>query len=169
MARVWRTELPIEKLRAAFRYDPETGGLINRYTRGSTARAGEVAGCRAGRYVIVGFEYESYLAHRIVWALHHDTVPDHIDHEDTNGLNNRIGNLRECTPTQNNHNQIAKRAKKDLAKGVTMYSQKGFTYFRSRIVVDKKERSLGYFKTEAEAAAAYESAANEAFGQFART
>ncbi len=164
----WRRELPVAALREAFLYMPD-GTLINRYDRGP-AKQGAVAGCPNGRgYVLVCFARQQMLAHRIVWALHHDVVPDHIDHENGNGMDNRIENLRECTQSKNNQNMKARAKKHGTSKGVTLWKLKDIVYYRARIVVNKKEISLGYFKTEAEAAAAYRKAAAERFGDFARS
>lgn len=167
MPRKWRRELPIAALREAFLYLPD-GRIVNAYTRGP-AIAGEDAGCPNGKgYILVGFNRMQILAHRIVWALHHDVVPDHLDHENGNGMDNRVENLRECTQSKNNQNMKPRSKKHGTRKGVTMWSSKGITYYRARIVVDKKEISLGYFDTEQEAYDAYCKAAAERFGAFAR-
>lgn len=139
-----------------------------RYKRGPFP-AGTIAGCPNGKgYVTVGFEHEQYLAHRLVWALHHDEVPEHLDHRDGDGMNNRIENLRECTQTSNNRNMKPRRVKRVKSKGVTLWKLNDNVYYRARIVVNKKEVSLGYFGTEEEAAEAYRKAAAERFGAFAR-
>lgn len=167
MTRQWRKELPVAELREAFFQDVD-GVLRNRYTRGP-ALAGEPAGCPNGSgHIIVGFKRKQYLAHRIVWVLHNDTVPDHLDHEDGDGMRNPIDNLRECTQTTNNQNMKVRQKRSKLLKGVTLYKQKGFTYYRARIVVNKREVSLGYFSTEQEAHETYCRAAADRFGAFAR-
>lgn len=170
MPRKWRAELPVQALREAFAYDPETGNLVRKTKKGPFL-PGTVAGALNGRgYITVGFDFEQYLAHRIVWALHYDTVPEHLDHINGNGLDNRIENLRECTQTTNNQNMKTRSRKMSSQfKGVTRFNQRGYEYWRARIVVDKREISLGYFKTEQEAKAAYDKAAQERFGEFART
>lgn len=67
------------------------------------------AGTKAGKlshygYVILIINQQSYLAHRIVFWIHHGYIPDYIDHIDRNRTNNKIENLRECNQHQNGGN-----------------------------------------------------------------
>jgi hypothetical protein len=88
-----------------------------------------------------------------------------IDHRDGDGLNNRRENLRPATRTQNNANQRKYR-------GTSRY--KGVSWdvssrrWRARIHCDHRETSLGQFTSEADAARAYNAAALEHFGEYAR-
>jgi hypothetical protein len=60
-----------------------------------------------------------FLRYRIIWAMHHGTWPPLLDHEDRDSLNDRIGNLREATTSQNISN--GKLAKNNTSgyRGVT--------------------------------------------------
>lgn len=89
-----------------------------------------------------------------------------IDHKNTNGLDNRIENLRYCTHAQNAMNRRAKIFTISKYKGVC-YSKKHKCY-RVRISIYKKRIHLGYFINETDAAIAYNNAAIEYFGEFAR-
>jgi hypothetical protein len=90
-----------------------------------------------------------------------------VDHKDRNGLNNQKSNLRECTPSKNQANRIKETLRKTTSKykGVYWYSSKG--RWRAIITKDSKRYHLGYFKSENEAAIAYNSKALELFGEFA--
>lgn len=166
--RLWRRALPIDALRNALSYDAETGELRWKVHRSSNARAGQIAGCHSGRgYLVVAFEGHTYFAHRVAWALHYGDCPEHIDHINGDGTDNRIANLRRCSQTTNNQNMKPRKGASRF-KGVTRWNNRGCAYWRARIVVDGREQSLGYFKTEDEAAAAYRDAAARHFGEFAR-
>lgn len=89
-----------------------------------------------------------------------------IDHVNRNRLDNRKGNLRRATTSQNNANSKIRRNNKAGFKGVNLHKQSGL--WRARITVERKEISLGYFETAAEAAHAYDNGARNFFGEFAR-
>lgn len=102
-----------------FDYDPETGDLVRRLDRGTTYKAGAVAGTIQGNgYRTVYIKGKIYGAHRIVWLWCHGEWPEHqIDHIDRNKLNNRIENLRDVPASVNSLNQD-KRASASGFKGV---------------------------------------------------
>lgn len=81
------------------------------------------------------------------------------DHINGDGLDNRRANLRPATPAQNAANR---RAVRSGLKGVTFHKKSG----RWQAAIAK--RYLGLFATEAEAGAAYDRAAVERWGEFAR-
>ena len=92
-----------------------------------------------------------------------------VDHVDGNTLNNRRINLRVATRQQNAANQPA-RGGSSKYKGVYVHRHHGIASgkFRAGIVVDGKARALGYFWSEEDAARAYDNAALEHFGEFAK-
>ena len=90
-----------------------------------------------------------------------------VDHIDGNGLNNQRSNLRLVTPTQNKQNQTASRKdKKSGFKGVSWCPSKNS--WRVSITVNGVNRTLGYFKDIQLGKEAYNRAALEAFGVYAR-
>jgi hypothetical protein len=88
-----------------------------------------------------------------------------VDHRNHNGLDNRRENLRVCTRRQNSQNQRVRRSATSPYKGVTRSSSQTWA---AKITFAGKQRRIGTFATEEEAALAYNRAAIEHFGEFAR-
>jgi hypothetical protein len=101
--------------------------------------------------------------HRLVLAVTDPKIQ--VDHKDGDGLNNQRHNLREATHSQNQHNRKRRRDGISQHKGVGKHSS---GLWRARIVINKKETQLGYFHSERDAALAYNYAATQCFGKFAR-
>lgn len=131
----------------------------------------DALGIRAGDAVKIHEHQDGYLevrvfdrhvkVHLLVYKLHHGDEPEQVDHIDQNRRNNRIENLRPATQTQNQANRSGW---SDGYKGVYA-SPNG--RFRAIITVDGKQRSIGTFDSDVEAATAYNDAALEAWGEFA--
>jgi hypothetical protein len=88
-----------------------------------------------------------------------------IDHRNHNGLDNRRGNIRFCTITQNNQNQKLSRRNTTGYKGVSWHSQA--QKYQVFISLDGRNRNLGLFSDVIEAAQAYDRAAQGLYGEFA--
>jgi hypothetical protein len=94
------------------------------------------------------------------------------DHADRDTLNNCRSNLRPATRTQNNFNQGKKWASRtrppaSIYKGVTYY-QGRVSPWCARIKGTGRVLHLGYYRTEIEAAHAYDRGARRVAGPFAR-
>ncbi len=94
------------------------------------------------------------------------TTSSRIDHIDGNGLNNQKSNLRIASNSQNMANSRVRRHTSRF-KGVSFYKRYGSWHVE--IQCNKVRHSIGYFANEVDAALAYDSAAVEYFGAFART
>lgn len=104
--------------------------------------------------------------HRVILGVTDSKV--HVDHINGNRLDNRRVNLRTCAhPSQNQYNQKKQRR-------VTSSKFKGVTFDKSRglwMAKIKRARlifNLGRFHDEVDAAVAYNNAALELFGEFAK-
>lgn len=88
-----------------------------------------------------------------------------IDHRNGDGLDNRRSNLRLGTHQQNTHNKISKKGRSKY-KGVSFKKQTG--KWGASIGVNYKRTHLGYFEKEVDAAIAYDKAAYQMMGEYAR-
>ena len=166
-----RAEPTQERVREALHYDPENGVLTNRAWRGGTARAGSVAGTVARRrgtaYRRINLDGLFYYAHRLAWLYVHGEWPSEIDHINGDGLDNRLVNLRPVTSHQNHANRH-KIWGVSRYKGVNRSASKRNPW-RAEIQVKGRSIYLGVFPSQEAAARAYDAAAREHFGEFART
>ena len=150
---------PLEELRKAFDYDPETGVLTRAWSK-RPHLVGKPAGyLDSSGHVQVRVGKCCYMAHRIIWYLVTEEDPQDfdIDHRDQCPGNNRFSNLRKATRSQNrsNHSQQGYRFHKRTGK------------YQASIQHNGKQIYLGLFLTPAEAQAAYREKAVELRGEFA--
>jgi hypothetical protein len=88
------------------------------------------------------------------------------DHINGDKLDNRKANLRSVTRSQNNMNQKKQDGRSSQYKGVCWHKQR--SKWKAEIKLNGKRKHLGVFVCEHEAAKAYNNAAKERFGEFAR-
>ena len=108
----------------------------------------------------------TYYLHRVCWFLHYREWPtSHLDHVNGDKTDNRIVNLRVASSTQNSANR-------SLAVNNTT-GHKGVVYLENiskyMVRVGSSPRVLvGYFENLDDAAKAYNDAAKELYGEYAR-
>lgn len=101
--------------------------------------------------------------HRLIMQPPKGKVVDHID---ANRANNCRFNLRICTRQENMRNNRKKSRTSSSFKGVGYVKHRHKFY--ARIWFESENRHLGYYDSAADAARAYDRAAVECFGEFAR-
>lgn len=117
----------------------------------------------AARRVKIDGAWKIVLLHREILNAPNKT---HVDHINRDTLDNRRSNIRVCTVTQNLANKVGNRGATSKYKGV--YWNKARKKWAAEIMKDAKAYWLGFFLNEDEAARAYDAAAIEKFGEFAR-
>lgn len=105
---------------------------------------------------------KTILMHRMI--LIHQAI--HTDHADGDGLNNRKKNLRPATRAQNGQNRKLQ-SHSSQYKGVSFVAKRN--RFSANIRINGRLKWLGYYEDEREAAEAYDRAALDSFGAYART
>lgn len=178
-----RDDIPPETLRRVLRYDPDTGRLFwlprevfefpdqRAWASWTTSYCGKEAltastsGYRNGS--ILGGN--GYRAHRVAWAIYYGEWPTrHVDHINGDKSDNRLSNLRLVTPSENQKNRTARSmaAKSSRYKGVHWRTER--ERWVAEIHADGRTRRIGSFRSEDDAARAYNDAAMASFGSFAR-
>lgn len=158
-----------ERLKEVLWYDPVVGVWIRKVRTSQNMRVGDFAGCvsKQGGYQLIGIDGKQYQAHKLAILYVDGYLPEEVDHKDRNRANNAYSNLRVVTRTQNNGNMGLSAHNSSGYKGVCK-AKNG--YWRAYIKIgDGRQKSLGTTFREAEQAAlAYDHAAREYFGEFAR-
>ena len=113
-------------------------------------------------------KHKMMFLHSAIIYLSNQEVPDgyEIDHKDTNKLNNLEINLRICTRPQNQQNTNIRSNNSSGFKGVAWSNHN--KNWLAKLKINNKEIFLGYFTNEKDAAIAYNKAAIQHFGEFAR-
>ena len=120
-------------------------------------------------YARIQIDGKSVYVHRFVLSRmlgRELTSKDRVDHANGNGLDNRRCNIRLCEHRQNMWNQGGRKNTSSKYKGVTYFKRDG--NWQAKIAPNGKTVHLGYFKTEEEAAKAYNDKAVELFSEFAK-
>jgi hypothetical protein len=102
--------------------------------------------------------------HRLILGLTDPKI--FADHRDHNGLNNQRNNIRVATNSQNQANSIIKKDN-TTSKHRGVRWRDNHSVWQAQIYVDNKQIHLGTFKTEIDAAIAYNNAALKHKGEFA--
>ncbi len=155
-------------------YRSETGEFFWRTSRGNViagSRAGHIQRSRGRKtnteYMVIRIG-RLYMAHVLAWLITTGEFPNSsIDHKDGNSLNNKFGNLRIATSSENSRNSKRRHDNKSGFKGVSWdkINNKWVARIRSE---GGKYLNLGRFNDANLAHDAYRRAALKFHGEFAR-
>lgn len=157
-----RKALPsADELRQLLNYNETTGRLFWRHRDGKPAFNARWAGNEAFTTTERGYKQgrifgELYYAHRIIWRMMQGEIPNDIDHINGVRSDNRWGNLREVTRSENLRNRRLSSNNKTGFHGVSKTSWGAWQSY----IGDGSEtsRCLGSFKTKDEAVSARQKA-----------
>lgn len=147
-------QLTAERLRELLHYSPETGVFRWRVANSNRVRVGSVAGFASEKYITIRIDGHLHQAHRLAWLYMHGRWPvDQLDHRDGNKQRNAIGNLRECSNSENHQNMPAARKSASGLLGAFLHKRSG--RWLSGIKLKGRMTWLGYFDTPEAAHATY--------------
>lgn len=143
-----KIDITAERLRELVHYDPETGLMRWKVSRGNRVPAGSIVGHKnVHGYWATRIGGKDYRVHRLVWFYVTGAFPKHlIDHIDGDRGNNRFENLRDVTHSANGQNK--KRSRNNTTGFLGVIFEPSTGTFRARI-------SIGAFATAEEAHKAY--------------
>lgn len=147
------------RLHEVLSYDAETGVFRNNFKRGRMADAGAIAGTKHSHgYIEIKIDGVLYKAHRLAWMYVHGEFPQFdIDHISGIRDDNRLGNLRSATRSENQCNQ--RQARRNNRVGLLGVSwHKLVKKYAATIKVAGKQTVIGWFEDAGEAHLAYLSA-----------
>jgi hypothetical protein len=142
--------------------DDEDYALIQGYTWYLTGN-GYIMGYKKGTWTKEGVNY--ILFHRLIMNAPKGKC---VDHQNGNVLDNRKQNLRICEPIDNSRNRRIGKNNTTGYVGVFYHNRKKVKKYQAKIMVNKKNISLGYYLTAEAASEAYKNAAKLYFGDYYR-
>ena len=108
----------------------------------------------------------SLRAHRVAWFICYGYLPNTIDHINMSRDDNRICNLRDCSPSENCKNKNKQKNNSSGFKGVHFSNSKN--KWIAQIGNKGGRIHLGQFDCPKEASKAYEAKAKELHGDYMR-
>lgn len=152
--------IDLDYLNECLDYNPEKGLLIWRHRPERHFKDGKTfkscnkrhgnktaGGLSKNGYIYIEINSESYLAHRLAWALYYDYFPENeIDHKDRIRHHNWIDNLREASHVCNIRNKGIMSNNKSGVTGVSFNKKNKKWIGTIAITGNGKNIYLGSFK-----------------------
>lgn len=161
------TKLTQARLRELLDYDPATGEFRRRISGGGVCQGSTAGSVRPDGYIVIGVDYESHLAHRLVWLYVYGELPENdVDHINGSKADNRFANLRAASRSENLANCRMRKDNTSGLKGVS-FNKRGGNWL-AQISIRGRQTRIGTFPSKEEAYAAYRQRATCEFNDFAR-
>ena len=141
-----KDKLTQKRLKEVLKYSPDTGIFTWKVSKANgKIKIGDVAGGLDNwGYHNITVDKNKYRTHRLVMLYMTGKFPKGlVDHLDGDSLNNKWGNLKDGTPSENSMN---KRKQSNNTSGVTgVVWNKRHEKWQVRIMKQRKNYNLGYF------------------------
>ena len=117
-------------------------------------------------YVRTSISRKTVFMHRLIFTRRNISInkPKQVDHINLDKLDNRFENLRLVIPQHNLVNRTGLKNTTSRFKGVSLTK---YGTYKSSINENGRSVSLGFYRTEEEAALVYNAKATELFGEYA--
>jgi len=160
--------LTLDELRQdiLFRFEYKDGELYRQNSKYKKKIGHKVGKIDKEGYVVTFSNGKKYFVHRLIFLMHHGSLPERLDHIDGNRSNNKIENLRKADKYENQYNRKLAKNNTTGVKGVTW--RKKEKRFLAICHVSGKRFELGYFKILEDAKKAVEEFREKHHGEFAR-
>jgi len=163
---------PLKQLKEFLDYNPDTGiftWIKKLHRRMQDRLVGQEAGVTNSwnYYIQIRFKGHQYRAHRLAYYMHHgiDPLEKLVDHIDGDKSNNKINNLRLATFSQNGTNRV--NLPSNNTSGVIGVSwDKKPKKWKALIMINGKNKHLGYFINKEDAIKARKEGEIKYFGDF---
>lgn len=150
--------------RDALDYNPSSGQFRWRHSGGI---AGHVDPTRTCTYRVIVIRGQKYYAHRLAWLyMKGEWPPSKIDHVNGDGIDNKWGNLRLATDSENSTNAKLRKTNSTGYKGVCYNKRTGQA--KAQIQFNGVVYHLGSRPTPELAHALYVKASKKIHKQFSR-
>lgn len=157
-----RNDLAADFVRTILDYNPDIGALSwkHRSDRRNPFAGKPITGVNGHGYIKLMICGHDYPSHRVMWPS------AQIDHISGVGYDNSWTNLREANHSENCRNCKVRNTNTSGERGVSWDIRRN--KWRAAIFLNGRNKHLGMFSDIKSAAAAYQKAAVEFFGEFRR-
>ena len=137
-----------KELKKHLKYCKKTGLFFRKVSISPSVKVGDLAGgINMHGYVTISINSKTYLAHRLAWLYVTGEFPKQvIDHINRVRHDNKWGNLRDVSMSENSLNGKVHKDNKSGVKGVS-YKKGRVSCWQARV----NKVTIGYFKTIEEA------------------
>ena len=154
--------LDVKILHDCLVYDPATGEIYSRRSRGNIKAGKKIGTTTSGGYKTIDLNGVTMYFHRVAFAMHNGYWPEMVDHINGDKSDNRAVNLRASNKLLNARNSAPKNGNR--FRGACKRASGWEVFIRSK----GKQIYIGNFKREVEAAYAYDMASLEHHGEHGR-
>jgi hypothetical protein len=155
-----------EYLKSVLHYEPITGAWTWKISRRGMKPYQQAGSISVYGYRTIKIDKKQYRGSRLAWFYMKGEWPNQIDHINNISDDDRWENLREVTKQQNQQNRGKQKINTSGYKGVYWHNKNKKWY--AQIGINRKNIHLGFFDDLKEAALAYNYAASQHFGPYAR-